>query len=148
MNADNRSRPEGDFPVTPRPPRSHYFPRHDQQKRKRDLRVRLIARRIIENAAHLDDAKYRPLILSLARITLLIERSYAAIADGELISSETGELRTSLSTISGLIAQQTRMLIALGLAPAVIGKIAREKPVDLAAMFANAEKVESDGKPG
>jgi hypothetical protein len=141
-------RQDDDFPVARKPPVSHYWPKRDQAKRKRDLKVRSRGRAIIKAAPFLADPKFRPMLLSLCRLTILIERSYESLADDEsLISGETGELRTSLTTLNGLIAQQTRLLTALGLAPSVIGKITRERPIDLAAAFAHVESTDDGEDP-
>ena len=117
------------FPVRKPPPESHFWPKTDQKKRRMEQQVRHRGREIIAAAPHLAELKYRPMLLSLCRITILIERAYSAIAeDDNLMSATTGELRGSLGTLTGLISQQTKLLNSLGLSPTVINKVT-EKPV-------------------
>ena len=104
------------FPVACKPPASHFWPKRDQKKRTRDLKVRARGRALIKAAPHLSDMKFRPMLLSLCRITILIEKSYSSIADDEsLISADTGELRTlePFGTADGVVARAVSRLVKL-----------------------------------
>jgi len=48
---------------------------------------------------------------------------------------EDGELRKSVDTVQRLITAQLKLANALGLAPAALGKLRHERPIDLAAAF-------------
>jgi|SRR5215469_3751382 len=113
--------------------------------RRFDVRLRTVCQQIVKSASHLDDKRYRPMILSCARVTLLGERAWDAIAEMDtLVSETTGELRSSLQTIGQLIAHQHKLLLSLGLSPTVADKVIKEiKPVlDLEAMRDAPEETE------
>jgi hypothetical protein len=129
-------------PVPKRPPKSHYWPKRSEMARRFDVRLHTVCQQIVKSAAHLDDKRYRPMIMSCARVTLLIERAWDAIAEMDMLVSEsTGELRSSLQTLGQLVAHQHKLLLSLGLSPTVADKVAKEiKPVlDLEAFRAAAD---------
>jgi hypothetical protein len=129
------------FPIMPRPPKSHFWPKRDEAQRRRDLQVRRIGRAVVRAEPTLKDPKFRPLLLSFARLTLLIEKAYDRIADkDDLISPETGELGSSLDTISRLIAQQTKLGAALGLSPDVV-PATPNRGFDLTAALDRADRI-------
>jgi hypothetical protein len=99
-------------------------------------------------APHLNDARFAPLVSSFARITLLGLDSYEFLREKGLVG-ENGELRSSVDAVQRLIGTQLKLANALGLSPAVLGKLRNEKPADLAAALAghvdDAEVVNSGG---
>ena len=81
------------------------------------------ARNVIRVAPHLDDPRFRPVLLSFARLTLLLERSYAALGDTDsLISDKTGEIRMSVDTVARLIGQQGKLAAMLGFTPSTLAR--------------------------
>jgi hypothetical protein len=136
-------------PVTKKPPPSHFWPKRSQMQRRFDVRLRAVCQQIIKAAPHLDDKRYRPMIMSAARVTLLIERSWDHLAEMDsLVSEQTGELRSSLQTMAQLVSHQTKLFLALGLAPTMAARIAKEaRPMlDLEAFRAAADAAEANGK--
>jgi hypothetical protein len=108
---------------------------------KRDQRVRRVRRQLLVDAPHLDDAKVDLLVASFARVTLLSGDSYEYLRKVGLVN-EAGELRSSVDTVSRLIALQLKLARELGLSPATLGKFRNEKPADLAAALAGHVDVE------
>jgi hypothetical protein len=78
----------------------------------------------------------------IEKIRAGMERAWDSLAEMDsLVSEETGELRSFLQTIAQLVSHQTKLFLALGLAPTVAAKIAKTQPLpDLEAMR-NAETV-------
>lgn len=89
---------------------------------------------------HLDEPRYRVLISSFAKQTILVHDAYEFLRERGLVN-EQGELRASVEILNRLIAGQLRLASALGLSVAALGKIRNERPIDLAAAMAehNAE---------
>jgi hypothetical protein len=110
-------------------------------RRKRDQRLRRFRRQLLVVAPHLDDPKFRPLLSSFGRITLLAADGYELLRSSGL-TNENGELRSSVDTIQRLIGQQLKLANALGLTPAALGKLRNERPIDLAAAIAEAEVID------
>jgi len=48
------------------------MPKRSEMSRRFDVRLRTVCQQIVKSASYLDDKHYRPLILSCARVTLLI----------------------------------------------------------------------------
>ncbi len=141
------------FPVAPPPPKSRFWPRLDQKHRAQDLRVRKVCRRLIRIAPELDDERFRPLILSFARTSLLVHDAYMHLEDIGLLNADN-ELRASITTLQGLMRTQLSLALALGLSPGALRALRKEKPADLADALAyrdaeDAELVEpgDDDKP-
>ena len=109
---------------------------------KRDQQIRRFVSRLRTIAPHVDRPEFAAVLRGFAMISLTLERSYAALKDKEVISSETNELRSSIDVIGRLVGQQSKLATALGLTPAVLGKLKQPKRVDLAAEIANAEVVD------
>jgi len=103
--------------------------------RKRDERMRRIIRRARSLASHLDDPIFTPVLQSFARVSLLLGDCYEKLRDGNLIG-DNGELRPSIDIIRKLAETQARLARELGLTPATLRSMSREKNVDLASAFA------------
>lgn len=114
--------------------------------RRRDQRVRRKKQQILVGAPHLEDA-FRPLLESLARVTLLTEDGYEFLRKNGLVN-EQGELRSSVDTVQRLMSTQLKLANALGLSPAALGKLRKEKPADLAAALAGHVDVEDAEEVG
>lgn len=83
---------------------------------KKDAQVRRLVRRF-EGLARLDDPRYRPALQSLARLTLLLERSYEHLKGRESLLNEKGELCSSVDVIRRLCESQANLLKMMGLTP-------------------------------
>ncbi len=110
-------------------------------ERRRDQRVRRKKQQMLVVAPHLDDAKFKPLLESFAQVTLLKGDCYEFLRKHGLVN-EQGELRSSVDTVQRLMGLQLKLANALGLSPAVLGKIRNEKPADLVAALARHGDVE------
>ncbi len=97
----------------PEPPRRSLSTRW---QRKKDTQVRRLVRRF-EGLARLDDPRFRPALQSLARLTLLLERSYEHLKGRESLLNEKGELCTSVDVIRRLCESQASLLKMMGLTP-------------------------------
>ena len=106
-----------------------------RRRRARDQRVKRLARQTIITCPHLDEPKYRPLVASFARISILALDSYEFLRERGL-TNESGELRSSVEVVSRLFSNQLKLATALGLSPAAVGKFRNERPIDLAAAIA------------
>jgi hypothetical protein len=107
-------------------------------KRKKDQRVRAVARHVRQTAPHLDNPAFAPLLQGFARVSILLTDAYEKVRDMDLIG-EDGELRPSIETIRRLVDTQAKLAEKLGIAPATLRQFSKEKAVDFAAMLANAE---------
>lgn len=115
----------------------------NSRTRKRDERVRRAARSLLVVAPHLDDPKYRPLIQSFARLSILSIDAFDHLRRVGITNNE-GELRGSVDTFQRLAMAQLRLADKLHLTPAAFGKMAKAKPIDLAAAMAANEANEED----
>jgi hypothetical protein len=115
------------------------------RKIKKDERTRRTARQIVRLAPHLDDAKFRPLVLNFARISLISGDAAAFLRERSIVGDD-GELRRSVDTFARLVNVQLKLAEKLGLTPATFVSFTKTKPVDLASAYANAEVVDDDDK--
>ena len=106
------------------------------RRRSRDQRTRRIARQVVTVSPHLDDPRYRPLVASFAKQTVLVHDAFEFLRERGLVG-ENGELRNSLEVLNRLIAGQLRLATALNLSPASVGKLRGERPIDLAAAMSD-----------
>jgi phage terminase small subunit len=88
-----------------------------KQAIKKDQQTRRIVRRLQRACPHLDAPEYTPILRSYARLTLLIERAYARLRDGDIMD-RAGEIRHSVDTLRRLMLTQTALARELGLTPA------------------------------
>jgi len=132
-----------DFPVVKRPPKTRFWPVLDQKHRAQDLRVRKVCRRLIRIAPELDDERFRPLILSFARISLLVHDSYMHLLTVGLLNADN-ELRSSVGTFQGLLRTQLSLAQALGLSPGALRALRHEHPADLASALAFSEAEDAE----
>ncbi len=111
--------------------------------------MRRIVRRARTLAPHLENQVFTPVLQSFARVSLLLGDCYEKLRDGDLLS-EDGELRPSINTVRALAETQMRLARELGLTPATLRSLGREKRVDLPGAFAEAEDAEvaADGDDG
>ncbi len=93
---------------------------------KRDQAIRAAVRKLRARCPHLDKPEYIPLIRSYARLSVLIERAYAVLRDGNIVDDK-GELRQSLDTLRRMMTTQAALAEKLGLSPHVAASMA--KPV-------------------
>ena len=111
-------------------------------KRKKDQRIRAVARHVKSTAPHLDDPAFAPLVQGFARISILLADSYEKIRDQNLIG-EDGELRPSIETIRRLVDTQSKLAEKLGLTPATLKALRKAKRAnDIPARFANLDDAE------
>ncbi len=113
--------------ITPAKPRG--------MTRKRDQQVRRFVSRIRMLAPHCDNPVFAPALAGFARVTLMLERSYAYIRDKDVVG-ENGELRPSIDAVRRLAETQSRLAKELGLTPTTLRALSRGKVIDLAASFA------------
>ena len=106
--------------------------------RKRDERMRRIVRRARSLAPHLDNPIFTPVLQSFARVSLLLGDSYEKLRDGNLIG-DNGELRPSIMTVRALAETQARLGRELGLTPATLKAMSREKTIDLPGAMASED---------
>jgi len=89
-----------------------------QWRRLKDEQVRTVASRFAALAPNLDDPRYRPASNTLARLSLVMERSYDFLKTrGDLADQSGIELCTSIDTFRRLCDSQLAMLAAMGLTP-------------------------------
>ena len=112
--------------------------------RKRDQQIQRMTAHLRRLAPHLGNYLFTPTIHAFCRITITLERSYATIRDESLISTETGELRSSVDTVRKLAETQSRLARELGLTPATLRAFSKEKLVDLAAAMADKDDDEEE----
>jgi hypothetical protein len=124
------------------PPPAPRVGRAIAKKQKRDQQIRRFVSRLRMIAPHVDRPEFAAVLRGFAMITLTLERSYAALRDKDVISSETNELRSSIDVIGRLVGQQSKLAAALGLTPTVLGKLRQPKRIDLAGAIAEAEVIE------
>ena len=112
---------EGQNQITPAKPRG--------MARKRDQQVRRFVARIRTLAPHCDNPVFAGALAAFARITIMLERSYAFLRDKDVVGAN-GELRPSVDTVRRLAETQSRLAKELGLTPATLRALSREKVVD------------------
>lgn len=112
-------------------------------RRQRDQRLRRIVRQCRTLAPHLDNRAFGPVLQSFARISILLADSYEKLRGAELLG-EDGELRPSIDTIRKLVDSQAKLAEKLGLTPATLRSLGREKPVDLVGQLAEGD--DDDGR--
>jgi hypothetical protein len=100
---------------------------------RRDEKVRAWARGLLREMPALDQPRLRPLIYNYARITLLAERVYAALAKRPAVD-RAGNVPQAADVFQRLTITQMRLASALGLTPAA--RSARMRGLDLPAEFA------------
>lgn len=84
--------------------------------KKRDQQIQRLVTRYAD-LAHLDDPRYRPALGSLARVSLLLERSYEHLKNRDSLLGENGELCSSIDTVRRLASTHADLLRQLGLMP-------------------------------
>jgi phage terminase small subunit len=111
--------------------------------RKRDQRLRRFRRQLLVVAPNLDDSRFAPLIAAFGRATLLAGDAYEFLREHGLVNAD-GELRASVDVVQRLFTTQLKLARELGLTPAALGKLRNEKPVDLAAAFAENDDKDAE----
>jgi hypothetical protein len=104
-------------------------------KRQRDQRLRRITRQCRKLAPHLDNPAFGPVLQSFGRVSLMLNDAYERIRNEELLN-EDGELRASIDTIRKLADTQAKLAEKLGLTPATLKALGREKRMDLVTALA------------
>lgn len=113
------------------------------RKIKRDERTRRTARQIVKLAPHLDDAKFRPLVRSFAKISLIAGDAAEYLRERGIVGDD-GELRRSVDTFARLVTTQLKLAEKLMLTPATFNSLTRTGPVDLASAYVSEEVVDDD----
>ena len=104
----------------------------------RDEQVRRKERKFT-SLAGLDDLRYRPAMQTLARVTLLLERSYNVLKTRKSLLNKDGELCKSVDVVRRLAETQTRLLAIMGLTPTAAAVDHPEREVEAA--FERIEKM-------
>ena len=85
-------------------------------RKKRDNQINARVLRFAELST-LTDLRWRPALGSLARVTLLLERSYQLLKERPTLLNEDGELCSSIDVFRRLVDSQAGLLKSLGLMP-------------------------------
>lgn len=109
----------------------------------RDHRVRRFKREILKTAPELNDPRYSPVLHTFARANILLLDSYDFLRTNGLVN-ENGELRSSVDTVNRLINTVLKAGAALGLTPAGMTKLRKDRPIDLVAALASAEDADAE----
>jgi hypothetical protein len=120
-----------------------------QLRRKKDKIVWGLAANYGEITG-LKDLKFRPALLSLARITLLAERAYKVLKDRDSLLDDKGELCASIDVFRRLALGQLQMLEMCGLTPKSAREMAHwaERDLDLVGQLAkNVTVINGNEKP-
>jgi hypothetical protein len=136
-----------DFPVASPPPKSRFWPKTAQKKRKRDLRDAHVARRLVGLVPHLDREEFRPVILSFARVSNLTTDVYKFLRKSGLVNPETGEIRVSVGTLTKLLQTQLKFAGALGLLPTSPSMRAPKRVGDFAAALTYGDGEDGGREP-
>jgi hypothetical protein len=86
---------------------------------KRDSQVRNRMRRLVETTS-LTDLRYRPLLASLARISILVEQGFETLKQRKSLLGDDGEICRSVDSVRRLLDSQVSMLRLAGLTPTAI----------------------------
>jgi hypothetical protein len=126
-----RDNPQDLQPANPGP-----APRYRRQVR--DKRVKRFRCDLLRVSPQLDDPKYRPVVESFARISLLALDSYEFLRARGLVGKD-GELRgATIATVRQLVDSQLKMAQALGLVP---GAEVNDTIIDMEAIGARVARV-------
>jgi hypothetical protein len=82
----------------------------------RDAQTRRVMYRLAKITG-LPDVKYRPVLLALARVSVLASRSFKYIKDRESLGDSDGNLINAIDTFRRLTSTQLDLLKAVGLTP-------------------------------
>jgi hypothetical protein len=110
-------------------PRPQFAPSPVARRKKRDQQVRRFVGRIRTLAPHCDNPVFAVTLAAFARVSLLLERSYAFLRDKDVVG-ENGELRPSVDAVRRLAETQSRLAKELGLTPSTLRALSREKLID------------------
>lgn len=110
------------------------IPGRTPAKRQRDEQVRRFCRKLRSLAPHLDNRTFGPQVQAYAKVTLLLARAYETLRTGELTNLD-GEIKASVDVCRRLAETSSRLARELGITPATLRALSREKNVDLAASF-------------
>jgi hypothetical protein len=83
------------------------------------MQVRNRAKRLTDTTG-LDDPRFRPLLGSLARISILVEQSFESLKQRKSLLDAKGELCSSIDTVRRLLDSQVAMLRLCGLTPTAV----------------------------
>jgi hypothetical protein len=100
-------------------PQPTFAPSPAARKTKRDQAIRRLTVRY-EKLSGAAEPRLRPAFRSLAIVTLMLERAYAAIRDRESLLNSDGELCASLDAVRRMAATQSDLLRTCGLTAASI----------------------------
>jgi hypothetical protein len=115
-------------------------------RRRKDKQVAGVAQNFARLTG-LEDVKYRPALLSLARVSLLCERSYQVLKDRNSLLDADGELCKSIDVFRRLAETQSVLLKSLGLMPGSPVAESADKEIEAACVRIEAlKRVHTNGK--
>jgi hypothetical protein len=85
----------------------------------RDAQTRRVMARLAK-ISNLPDLKYRPVLLALARVSVLASRAYKHLKDRDSLLDEKGQLCSSIDTFRRLTSTQLDLFKAVGLTPSAL----------------------------
>jgi hypothetical protein len=117
-------------------------------RRRKDKQVAGIAQNFARLTG-LEDVKFRPALMSLARVSLLAERCYQVLKDRESLLNAKGELCESIDSFRRLALAQAQMLDMLGLTPRAAQEMRSwaEHELDLVGILAKRVTANGETKP-
>src|SRR5690348_1553590 len=105
------------FPVAPRPPRSHFWPKRKQHQRAFDELARRVGLRLLAEVSALNQPKYWPLVLSYSRTMILRERALLHVTEQPSLLTDDGAPRHALAVYLRLDERLMSIARELGVSP-------------------------------
>jgi hypothetical protein len=130
------------FPVARRPPRSHFWPKRNQQQRAFDALARKVALQLLAEVSMLNEPRFWPQVLSYARAMVLRERALLHVTELSSLLNDEDAPRDALALYLRLDERVTAISRELGITP-VTGKMLA-KNSDLAAACVLLDKHDDD----
>jgi hypothetical protein len=114
-------------------------------RRRKDKQVAGVAQNFARLTG-LEDVKFRPALMSLARVSLLAERAYQVLKERDSLLDEHGELCKSIDVFRRLAESQANLLDLLGLTPRAAREMRSwaERELDLVGQLAKTVSVNGD----
>ena len=92
--------------------------------------VRRATARLIEQAPHLNNPVYKPLISAYVRTCMLLERSYSVLGSDAALTNDKGELRESIDTVRRLAESAAKLAKALCISPETMRLMRNERQAE------------------
>jgi phage terminase small subunit len=139
---------DSNFPIAPRPPRSHFWPVRDQEQRRHDQRVRSLARKLRLALPWLEDADI-PAVRAWCELELLAQRAWLKLTEnGASILTPKEEPRGLLDAYQRLRKTQLQFERELGMTPRARMEIktsGTRAALDLAGQLASLNAADREG---